>query len=526
MSEDSPRASAALSPWRNPEDRRWLLATVAVKLIFAVAVTLLASRLPGAQGYHFYTEMSGDTASYLGPAENLLSRGRYTDSSGSRAGRMPGYTLTYLPFRALLPVEAAKTAIAGFQVLLSGLSVYYLALTGFLLFQRTTVFFVVLVLYGLNLFVSVFDVALQTESLAATAAIFFFYSLTRFRTRPLRRYLVVAGFWYAYLVFLRPFGAPFLISGLFLVWPATGSWKEAALVTARRLAWIAVVFVAADGLWIARNLVTMQTFIPLQVNSMAGYAYTPSQLALRRWLQAIGHETHYWKPNTMASWFYQDPKFTNEQYAIPPYVLTSRCSMDDIRVSREAFHRAAVATDLATRTAADATAARKLDACSASLQAEKPLRYYLLSPLGLIGRLVVHAGPVLPLPVFQIVRHRPLLLGLKLLGVSLYWLTIIAGTAGLLWSMTSRRPELWAIAFPTIFVVLFFAFGVRHSESRFLTISFPFLSLAGAVTIDRIVELLRGARISSPGHAASRLPPDTAPSSTATSMMGGSAHRE
>jgi hypothetical protein len=193
----------------------------------------------------------------------------------------------------------------------------------------------------------------------------------------------------------------------------------------------------------------------------------------------------------MASWFYRDARFTNEQYQIPDLVLTSRCPEASLRTAREQFHRAATATNVEQKRAAEVAAVGILDECRESFREEKPIQYYLISPLRVMKRLFVHAGPVLPLPAVRSLRaqHSVLLL-FKLWAVFFYWLALASGVLGLLLAAKKPRRETLAVAFPVVFVALFFAFGIRNSERRMLVVAFPFLCILGATAFTELTDAL------------------------------------
>jgi len=464
----------------HPESRWWLIPAVALKLILALILSWQSSRLFD-RPFQLYND-AGDTDSYLRPIEQLLATGRYIadpDNPDSAAGRMPGYGFTYLAFRLFLSADASKTALAVVQATLSGVSVYYLALCAFLLFRRRDTFCAALLLYGMNLFVSVWDNYIITESLAASTTIFFVYSLLQYREQVGRARLLHAAFFYAYLVFLRPFTVPMFLAAALIVWSVHRSTERRFRATIRDLFLVASLFVACAAVWMLRNYAVLGRVIPLQVNTTAGYQYTKGQLALLGWLGAIGQDPTWWQPNTMASWFYKDARFTNENYQIPNYVVTATCSLADMRRARELFVAARATADGREHTRLESELLPIITECRDSFRREKPVAHYVMSPLRLMKSVLVHGGPVLPMPPLAELRHQPTMLFLKLAAVGLYWLALVTGGFGL-FVLLRRSLVGWAIAWPFVFVLLFFGFVMRLGEGRFLVTGFPSLCIGGA----------------------------------------------
>ena len=467
------------------------------KLILALVLAWQSSKLAD-RPFQLYID-GGDSESYIQPIEQLLTTGHYIaepEAPDSAAGRMPGYGATYLAFRLFLGATASKSALALLQVVLSGVSVYYLALSAFLLFRHRNVFLAALMLYGANLFVSVWDNYILTESLAASAVVFFIYNLLQYREQRRRNRLVQASIWYAYLVFLRPFAVPLILVALLIVWSVHQGTDKRLRATFRDLCLVASLFVACEAVWVLRNYAVLGRVIPFQVNTTAGYQYSKGQLALRDWMGAIGQDAAWWQPNTMASWFYGDPRFSNESYQVPGHVVTTTCSLADIKRARELF--VAAIADRQAHSRLESEMLPIVTECRDSFRREKPAVYYVVSPLRLAKGLLVHAGPILPTPPLVELVRQPIKLFAKLVAVGLYWLALVSGAIGLL--VLARRGLVgWAIAWPFVFVLLFFACVMRLGEARFLVIGFPSLCIGGAQVLATFIS------------AAPRKPPRSGP---------------
>ena len=199
---------------------------------------------------------------------------------------------------------------------------------------------------------------------------------------------------------------------LLIVWSVHRDSDKRLRAAFRDLCLVASLFIACEAVWVLRNYAVLGRVIPLQVNTTAGYQYSKGQLALRDWMGAIGQDAAWWQPNTLASWFYGDPRFTNENYQIPGYVVTTTCSLADIRRARELFVAAIARSAGALRLESEMLPI--VTECRDSFRREKPVAYYVVAPLRLMKSLLVHAGPILPTPPLAELVRQPIKLFAKL----------------------------------------------------------------------------------------------------------------
>jgi hypothetical protein len=485
------RGDGAAPPALLPS-RWWMLLPLMVRLGLALFLCAQANHLKGFDHFRFYDE-AADTPYYLQPIENLLQIGSYVafpDQPLTRAGRMPGYGATYLVFRIFSSPPTAKTLLVCLQVLVSGLSAYYFALTALRLLRRRSAFFIGLTLYTTALFVVDWDYRLLTESLAASSVIFFFYELVRYGDQRRRRHLLRAGFWFAYLVFLRPFAAPLALATLPFLWPRGARGRQALARMVADLAIVVALFAVADLAWIVRNQRIFGRIIPTQVTGTAGYNYSPAQLAQFAWLQALGQNLAP-LPQNLAAWFRPRIGFAHDRFVLPAYVLTTRCSRTDIERARDRWDVAIYDPHPALAEPADREVTEILTRCRESFRQERPLQYYLLSPLRLARAFFIHSGPTLSLPPFSTIVRRPLLLALKLFAAGSYIVILVSGLIGLGLVVRRRSWLVLSAATPFFLVALLFPFVLRAPELRYLVTGYPGLCLLAVVALQALLVRMR-----------------------------------
>ncbi len=333
----------------------------------------------------FWGQSNGDMMTYINPVEGLLAgQGFQTDD------RMPGYPGLYLAFRLVLPAAMACNALILLQLLVSAVSVYVLGLVARQLFGQERAFYWAYFIYVFSTFVSVFDGYFLTESLAASATIFFLYAWLRFEAQPARWVaLVVAGGWLAWSVFLKPAHLP-LLGVPVAIW-AVQCWQGRLAVgrVVRYSALFLLPFLLADGAWTLRNYRRYHEVIPLLKNAWYPESYWPANyFDLMAFCQTYGEDYAYWFPNTGIRWLqgwgngnFLPPVrwYVKEELAPPPnYVYTSVFSPDSIAQVRTLCYELGNAPGLTpTRiTAIRAELKDRLTRYTKSVRAEKPHIYY------------------------------------------------------------------------------------------------------------------------------------------------------
>jgi len=158
----------------------WIVSAIIIKLTFSIIFITIHQH--GHSINKFYGRFGGDSSEYIGSIENFIKQGHYiTNPQDIRTStrRMPGYGAVYYFPRLLFTQANALNILIILQILLSAVSVYYLALTAYLIFQKKTIFYITFFLYVFSTFVSIFDDTVLTESFSTSSLIFAFYFLIK-----------------------------------------------------------------------------------------------------------------------------------------------------------------------------------------------------------------------------------------------------------------------------------------------------------------------------------------------------------
>ena len=475
-------------PMPPPERKRfWITGAVALKLSFFSFFLYEAHYNGYDRGGGLLYRVAGDTDSYISPAEHLLSSGEYVQDPArplTRAGRMPAYSLTYLLFRTVGSENAAKSMLALFQVLMSGVSTYFLSCLAMNLFGGAeAVFLSTFILYGLSTFVSHLDVLLLTESLSTSSLIFAAYCLERFKSRQRSRLLISGGAWLTYSIFLRPYVAVVLPLFASLTWVTSDGGKP-SIPTLRRVlntALLALPFAVCDSAWVARNYLVFGKFVPSQINILAGYQEPETHWAFLSLCQATGEDMVYWKPGTLSAWFFPQSRFPPHDYRPPPHVFTTDYDFAALDRIRGQYRHVLDQGKAGIGGTLDLSLARELNFFRDSYRRERPLEYYLLSRIRLTKILLVHSGPQnMPFKPFGQLYLDPPAMLVKLLSIALYWVTLAGGFTAIVFLWRASPIELRLYLLVPIWVIFLLAFILRSTEEVYWTPVYPFMTMYAA----------------------------------------------
>jgi hypothetical protein len=309
--------------------------------------------------------------------------------------------------------------------------------------------------------------------------------------------LLLAGVLFAWVVFLRPVLGGVLAFAAFLV-----GLRGLRLWARRRdllygLALFLLPFVTLDGAWALRNYRKHEALEPLAARYSP--TYTPLDMALFRFLQSWGGSIVHWDPRAEIVWFeyeespsYKVPPEAVRAVRFPSYAFTSRFGESDLRRVKQLMRDVRdESLDSSARQSAAREATRLLSEYTESVRREKPFVYFVVAPLRLLRRFVVHSGSyyLFSRPVAEL---GPPELGLKLLMSGLYWWTLLFGAVGFALAIRQGRHRfaLWLLGGTALYVTLVHPLLLRQDEGRYLVPAYPFWLVFASYASCRFAALL------------------------------------
>jgi hypothetical protein len=337
-----------------------------------------------------------DYSYFLGSIDNYFTYGTITDSDPGKpfAGRMPGYGMPYLLLRLIFHQQLAIALLMISQVLLSVLSNLWLGRLYMLLFNEKRGARMCALMFATFAPLLVFNLFTLSESFSVSAFIGYFYYLILYIKNSRPRYLLLSGFFLAWLVFLRPFmGVLLPVTALFL-------WINApAKQWVRNCVWVFFAFACFELAWITRNYLALNRFIPLETSLNESYSerssYRKSALAIRGMINAFGGEAGEFYPGSEGAWFHSNDRNGFPSGIFPQRIL-SLIPPDSLLLLKSNFLGSVSPEN--SESACDSLnelAYRTAKRYAAIYRKARPLHSYLLVPVTKVFEFVFTNGTIL-----------------------------------------------------------------------------------------------------------------------------------
>lgn len=476
------------APWHPTKWHRWFGIALILRLLVLGLVVLKPV------GYNTFSVFLFDSRSYFAPIEDLLRTGQYTGVALIE-GRMPGYGLFYAPLY-LLAFGKSKIAwmlMSWLQVLVGAFSTWALAWLAWRFTRSQQVFLWVLLVYGVNVFVTGFDVFLLTESLAASMLILTLAAWQRARELPSGRaqnqWLLLAGVLGTWVGFLK---VPFLIVPVVLA-AVMLLHRNPLRVRALQAVLLLIVLVFAEGAWAVRNRISFGRWILTQSYDI----YDEPCREIFPLFQAAGLETNQWNPRSDMAWLHgysnlnpppSSPPPMPEVLPYPAYLFVGPYNRDSLQRLRTIACTACWNDSLRktpTGLAARSQLRRMNNQWTATLRSEAPVGYYLLAPLRLLREYVDQNGmyhvqwgrSFNNLSIWQQV--------LRCMYLPYYVMAMLLGLLGIFWGLRYGHDKwLWlVIGSLMLFGLLSYPLIARATELRYLVPVLPLFVWSAVVGI-------------------------------------------
>jgi hypothetical protein len=446
------------------------LATFIIKLGSAYYMAHLRKCLAPESTSTVIASKSGDAPFYIDPIENYIVKGEYFYNNGTEKitmGRAPYYGITYFIFRIFLPQETSYDMVAILQLLVESLAIIYLSALGYLIIKHMAAFLLTYLLMMVSLNYTFWSSALLTESLTISFLIFFSWHYYQYLTNKTRRSLFFSGLFLSFTVLLKPyFVLLFVPVGILFLLEKPFSFKNVFLNTVIVCGTLIVLSIP----YTVRNLVKFNKFMP-GTQMYGGYEYSKSNLACREFIRSWGGSIMYWDKRSAACYF-EPVSDVPCEFVFPEYALCEEYSLQDVEAVRDLY----LAFQKNPSPALDDSVAAGFSRLTSLYKKNKPLRYYFVSPLLLVKNFLFHSGSY----YLSVSKASPCYAGYQfLLKVSqsvLYYLSLVAGLAGLI-LIFRRDRRTYMLLFIPVYLILFFPIGIRATEFRYFAPSYPFLIL-------------------------------------------------
>ena len=445
------------------------------------------------QGHYFF--LAGDSKEYIDPVENLLKTGEHKTADGSYAKRTPGYTPVYLMYRLFLDKPWALNITLFFQVILSAISCYILALLASSVFKSPKLFFWTFWLYTISTYVSIWDNYVLTESFATSSLIFCLYALHLFVKEKNWKWLLFSGLMLTWCVFLRPYMAPFL--GLLSLFIFLNTHKSLKTISVSLLVFLSPMIISEIS-WVARNYRVMKEFVPLQSNvsyndKEAFNSDNDIKPHIADFVKAFGGDLTWWNPRGESYWFFNGDVETSRNI-FPSIIFNDSLNFERLkevkRLCIEGGSNSLSKNQLATNKEKIRT---ELKSFHDTYVNEHPIHFLFVSRLIHIKNFVFHSG-VYNIP-FEVYEKQTVPEKLtKTFYALLYLFTMTLGWGFLIIFLSGNiKPDSLKLYFMLIpvWIIILFPIVFKTHEYRFSTLSYPFLLVMMCLGMLKLIDIAK-----------------------------------
>ncbi len=435
---------------------------------------------------------------FLGVVDNYFKTGVYELYEGSNeafAGRLPGYSMPYLILRYIFPQSISLGSLILLQVLLSVVSVYLLGLLSIKWFKTEKYFIPVILLFSISTYTSIFDLFTLAESFSVSAVIFGFYFLTNGLLNQRKSYLFFAGFFIAWAIFLRPFlGLLILFMPIIIFVYLLKNHSHFRLFNSfKRVLLFVIPFIVFETIWIGRNYIEFNRFIPLETSLSESYGdfglYGKAALGIRKLINSYGGDSAEFRDGSDAWWFHHATDKELDSFHFPEWIFeiedVEKKSLIEIR---NLYHQSIQNQESELGQQANLKAETLALQLSDNIRSSAPVRYYIVNNLLRARRFIFTNGTyLLPLPSFSEMTILQKLI--KLFYYALYFMVLIFGLIGISARFVSIKDwrDLPLMLSVSLFLSLIIAvvFVGDIIENRYFISMYPFLLLLGGYSIGR-----------------------------------------
>jgi hypothetical protein len=436
--------------------------------------------------------IDGETISYYAPIESLAEGNGYSIKEAISSSneflifpstrRVPGIAVVYYPLLKIFEKDTARAMVVLVQFMVSTISVYLLGLLAFYLFQSIVAFGIVLLLYSLSSFVSIFDHYGISESFSISFLLIGFY----FSFRAIQKLSIWNFFWagifLCWSTFIRPaLGVSFPAIGLIFLIHFAKQKQVFSLAFLRSILLFALPLICCLSLWTARNHKVSGKIIPLEdnVHETQMFAYDARLLSIWDLIGAWGGQITRWSPNSMGEYFLSR-QYISHQKAFSERMLNSQCNSDSIRSLQDNYIKSydrSIPFEqrlvLAHRVVEQAYRFRK------TFIKEKPFQYYVVSPIAMTGKFL-YFKTVSYLPFPELAKMKMYHKAIKVFYILFFNVILAFAVLGAFFvfrngSWQAKLFMLYPFFYTFVMIVIFIA-----SEQRYVAPLYPiFVVYAG-----------------------------------------------
>lgn len=440
-------------------------------------------------GFFVIPQMAGDTFSYYGALENLISTGKYEPFY-----RMPGVGLPYFVFRLFFSIQSSYILVIYFHIFLDSIATYMLARLIFKLSKSHFGFYLSLLLLTFNTYYSIFNIFLLSESIATSTLIIticlFYKSIENKISLPL---VFVCGLFCTWCIFCRPIYLIVLLL-IFIFYLYCSIRQNYKIVKTIKVLFVFLIpFLILDSLWVMKGFKYNKNIIPLEHNryllneksqKLEAYNFPKWKMSLVQFVQAFGGDIVDWNPDSEISWFNTIPDFKlkGKLDKLPNYAYCKYYNEDSLQEIKNYIQLIKSTTDQKLKDSLSNETYLKLSRYTNAYKNEKKAMYYLGSRILILKKFIVlnptynlYQKPFSELRIFE--------KAIKLFYYFIYYFYCLGFIIFLFMLLFLKNLRIFVpIVFITLYGILIYPI-LKLCEYRYIVPVFPFVIVLSVLPI-------------------------------------------
>jgi hypothetical protein len=315
--------------------------------------------------------------------------------------------------------------------------------------------------------------------------------LYRFRKYTITHYtqdLVTAGLFLSILVCLKVYYILlFLPVGIYFLRDGSEIFRQRLAKAIIKSALVSLPLLVLLAPWVIRNYLLLNRFIPFQETPTAGYNYSKSELAFRKYVTSWGGEIIFWSQNSAGCYFMPKDKVPCD-FQIPAHAFTKNYGPSQVEEVRTLF----IQLQNNYSDSLDKKVSNLFFQMQSEFKKENPFQYYILSPVKLTSKFLINSGSsYLPIhkfnPCYSVIQ-----LPVKGAQSISYWLCLLVGLPGVLILGYQKRDLI--LPFVPLFLILLFPIVLKTTETRYFRTVEPILFIGVAFLIQMAISRVTKSR--------------------------------
>jgi hypothetical protein len=444
-----------------------------------------------------YAMVAGDTFSYFGAFDNLISKGEYDPFY-----RMPGVGFIYYLFRLLFSQQISHAFFVLFQIVFDSIACYFLSKLAYQLTKSKLFFVITFILSVSNSYFSVFNIWLLSESLCTSSlilSVYFFYQAILHKHQK-EKSILLCGLFISWAIFCRPIYVPVLL--FYFILFTFYLYKKNIKLLSRYLLIFISPFLLFDAIWVYAGYQHSHKLFFLQHSSYQtskennknteAYMREPWKIALVQFVTSFGGDVVDWNPDAEITWFNANIQFKqSKECKLPGYAFTDYYNQDSlVLVKRNIEIIYDSLTKNPVRDSLKATTEQSLTRFTQNFKKQKPFHYHVLSRLIILKKFLFHQ-PTYNLYSKPFNELNKINKTIKLLFFLMYYIYLFGFFMSLIYLLINKK----ILLFLPVLLLVFFGIGIypflRFCEYRYIVPVIPFLLFLSSYTIYSILKLFR-----------------------------------